>query len=671
VFQPGELFDGKFRVERLLGQGGMGVVMVATHLALDQKVAIKVLHDRGAMDASVVERLQREARAAARLRSEHVCRVSDVGEIDGAPYIVMELLDGADLASVIARGPLPIATAVDYVLQACVAIAEAHALGIVHRDLKPANLFVTRRLDGSPLIKVLDFGIAKAQSANAIALTQTETMMGTPGYMSPEQLRSARDVDARTDLWALGCILYQAVSGRLPFPATSITEVAVKIAMDPPDPLDVDREFRDVVFHCLEKEPAKRPRNVAELAAALVPFGGPTAASNAALIARLLTPSLDATLPASPPPTANLGTATTVATAAGNPTTTLEGAAGQRDRTRSRRGRAALAIGGVLALVGIGAAAWSVTRSNDVRTTPSTTPTPTTTTASMTTPPSDAAIAVTPLEVADAAAAIAEAPPIEEKKPRSPATPPRSPGRTTKPTKPATSPTPPTIEDAIRDAQDAMLDARYDDALRIAKSVLDRDPGNRTARHVGVSAACKLRDAKTARELAALLPQKNRDDLAKVPCAAVHISLDEPTAPAAPATPDVAQAEKDVDRAIERHRCMEAGRIEAKLEHTASKDETKHIKQKVDACFERRHAATLAPSEPASEVWLLASIAELREQGFDSDASTLESALYLARMIDACTKGDAAAARKAAAKVAAAAKAPAITYCKGKQITIE
>ena len=366
VLEAGTIVAGKFRIERVLGQGGMGIVAVATHLGLDQKIALKIVHERLADQASVIERFVREARAAARLHSEHVCRVFDVGQLEGgAPYIVMELLDGQDLARVIAQHPLALASAVDYVLQACVAIAEAHALGIVHRDLKPANLFLTRRLDGSPLVKVLDFGIAKSPIGLEVAMTQTETVMGSPGYMSPEQLRSARDVDARTDLWALGTILYQAVSGRLPFPAESITELAVKIAVDPPAPLDVEPAFRDVVFRCLEKDPARRHRDIAALARALVPFGGPSAAANAALAAKLLVPSmaLDATLASAGEPV--LASAPTVATGVAH-TTTLEGAAGEPVAPRRRGRRAALVIGAAaLAVGGLGIATWTTLRRAD------------------------------------------------------------------------------------------------------------------------------------------------------------------------------------------------------------------------------------------------------------------------------------------------------------------
>jgi serine/threonine-protein kinase len=274
MLEVGSTVGGKFRIERILGEGGMGVVAVATHLQLEQQVALKIVHDTMADDAEVVERFMREARASARLRSEHVCKVSDVGQLDnGAPYIVMELLDGCDLQAVIADGPLPIAVAVEYVLQACVAVAEAHALGIVHRDLKPANLFLTKRLDGTPLIKVLDFGISKSPIVNAMQLTQTQSLLGTPAYMSPEQMRSARMVDSRTDIWSLGTVLYELLEGHRPFEAESFSEMCVKVAVDPPSPMtNAPADLQEVVLRCLAKTPEHRYASMAELAHDLVPF---------------------------------------------------------------------------------------------------------------------------------------------------------------------------------------------------------------------------------------------------------------------------------------------------------------------------------------------------------------------------------------------------------------
>ncbi len=236
----------------------MGVVMAATHLELGHRVAIKFLRDEMISNPTVVDRFLREARAVANLRTEHVCRVTDVGHTaGGAPFIVMELLEGVDLQRVVARQPLPPSLAVSYVIQACVVLAEAHAAGIIHRDLKPANLFVTRRLDGTPLVKVLDFGIAKAIARfgeMGAQLTHTQGALGSPGYMSPEQLQSPRDVDVRSDIWALGVTLYQLLTTRLPFAGTSLAEVAVNVATEPPAPLTgVDPQLAAIVMRCLDE----------------------------------------------------------------------------------------------------------------------------------------------------------------------------------------------------------------------------------------------------------------------------------------------------------------------------------------------------------------------------------------------------------------------------------
>jgi len=269
VSRAGETIAGKYRVIAPIGVGGMGAVYAARHLQLDTPLALKFLTSEA---TGSVERFLREAKACAALRSEHVCRVTDYG-IDGdTPYIAMELLEGEDLAAVLRAGKVPVATAIDYVIQACLGIAEAHALGIVHRDLKPGNLFLTRRPDGSPLLKVVDFGIAKVDVAGDVALTQTASVIGSPAYMSPEQVRSSRSVDARSDQWSLAVILYELISDRYPFRGTSLTDLAVTIATEPHLPLGEAPELDEVIARALQKDPARRYVDVAAFVAALQPF---------------------------------------------------------------------------------------------------------------------------------------------------------------------------------------------------------------------------------------------------------------------------------------------------------------------------------------------------------------------------------------------------------------
>ena len=270
----GTILDGKFRVDDIVGRGGMGTVYRAQHLALHEPVAIKVLHADAAADDEILTRFLREAQWAAKLRSEHVARIHDVGTTaEGLPYMVMELLEGADLGQLVEQnGALYPPIAVDLVLQACDALVEAHSLGIVHRDIKPTNLFVSYRPDHTAIVKVLDFGISKAAAGSDLSLTQTQSMLGTPAYMSPEQMRSARDVDQRTDIWSLGTVLYELVEARRPFQAESFSEMCVMVAVDPPQPLTNAPELTEIITRCLEKAPAQRYANVAELMAALAPF---------------------------------------------------------------------------------------------------------------------------------------------------------------------------------------------------------------------------------------------------------------------------------------------------------------------------------------------------------------------------------------------------------------
>ncbi len=279
--KPGDVIDGKYCVERLIGSGAMGFVVAARHLQLEQLVAIKFVLPHVLGNPQIVQRFMREARAAARLRSEHVAHVIDVGSTDaGLPFIVMEYLHGRSLAELLgSEGPLPVPLAVAYVLQACDALIEAHELGIVHRDLKPDNLFVTTAFRSRTVLKVLDFGISKTTAPADPSLTSTSTFMGSPAYMSPEQMRSPRGVDGRADIWSLGIILWEMVAGKVPFIGETFTDLCLRISIDPLPPLPIPPGARDgfeaILRRCLEKDPAERFADVAELVAALTPYAAP------------------------------------------------------------------------------------------------------------------------------------------------------------------------------------------------------------------------------------------------------------------------------------------------------------------------------------------------------------------------------------------------------------
>jgi serine/threonine-protein kinase len=277
--RAGDLIRQKYRVERVLGQGGMGVVVAAWHLHLDRRVAIKFLLPEMLAHPSIVERFLREGRAASAIEGEHVARVMDVDTLDdGTPYLVMEYLDGHDLAHLLQSGTrVSVGQAVSWVLEACVAIERAHRLGIVHRDLKPANLFLATTPEGSVRLKVLDFGISKTLAAGAAGLTQAAFGMGSTEYMSPEQCLSARDVDTRTDIWALGVILYQLLTLRVPYSGDTPTQVYVEIMARPPAPPrmyrpDAPQELEAVILGCLERELARRIPTVSALVQRLAPF---------------------------------------------------------------------------------------------------------------------------------------------------------------------------------------------------------------------------------------------------------------------------------------------------------------------------------------------------------------------------------------------------------------
>ena len=281
--ETGVLILNRYRVGHLLGEGGMGAVVGAVDTQLEREVAIKILSPQAARDSEATARFLQEARSAVRLHSEHVVRVYDVGTLDdGRPLMVMEMLRGADLEVLLANeGPLSLDDAVTYILEAADAVAEAHALGIIHRDIKPANLFLSRQADGRVRIKVLDFGISKrtsSKSAPPMSLTQPALLLGSPMYMSPEQLRSAADVDGRADVWALGVVLYELLTGDPPFVADNIPELSGIILFEEPQPVSsrcrrkLPAGIDGVLAKALAKDREQRYANVAEFSLALKPY---------------------------------------------------------------------------------------------------------------------------------------------------------------------------------------------------------------------------------------------------------------------------------------------------------------------------------------------------------------------------------------------------------------
>ena len=359
--QPGDVLAGKYRVERLLGVGGMGVVVCAHHLQLDERVALKFLRPEALENAEAVARFVREARAAVKIKSEHVARIIDVGTLEtGAPYIVMEYLEGGDLHARLAQqGPLPVEQAAEFVLQACEAIAEAHALGIVHRDLKPANLFCVRRADGLLAVKVLDFGISKLTGLSAsnrdMAMTRTQSMMGSPYYMSPEQMQSSKGVDARADIWALGVILFELLTGHVPFQGEAIPELVLNIVNSPTPSLrafrpDVPPALEAVVGKCLEKNRDARYGNIAELAHAISPFAPKRASGSVERISRVIQNAGLSAPPATTAPTLPLQPVAPPPTPAGTMATWGQTAPGPGGKTKAvagifAAGAVALALG--------------------------------------------------------------------------------------------------------------------------------------------------------------------------------------------------------------------------------------------------------------------------------------------------------------------------------------
>lgn len=286
----------------------MGVVMLAYHEGLGERVVLKVLRGEVARTPENLERLRREARTMARLRSEHITRVTDVGALeDGAPYLVLEYVRGVSLRGLLQeRGALPEEEAVGYLLQVCEGLAQAHASGVIHRDIKPSNLMLTERPDGAPLVKILDFGIARTDAPTIHTLTESQAMLGSPLYMAPEQMRDARDVSVRSDVWALGVTLYELVTGKLPFRAyTTAAVIAAVLSEDPTPPRrhapGLSEGLEAVLLRCLSREPDARFEDVGQLALALVPFG-PSGGDQIAACARKILQRVPAPAPPEPAP---------------------------------------------------------------------------------------------------------------------------------------------------------------------------------------------------------------------------------------------------------------------------------------------------------------------------------------------------------------------------------
>jgi serine/threonine protein kinase len=295
----GAIVNGKYRIDSILGRGSMGVVAECEHVELRERVALKFLLTRGNVAGEDFRvRFTREAQLSAKLKGLHIARVVDVGVwLDSLPYMVMEYLEGTDLAHVLRAGRLPLDLALEYTLQICEGVAEAHALGVVHRDLKPSNVFVTQQADGSDLIKILDFGVSKwdVPDREAGEGTQAGLILGSPKYMAPEQMFTASKVDARADIWSIGAVLYQMVTGRPPYDFPTFAQTFAELASDRPPPgvcalvPEVSPQLEEVILRCFQRTPEKRVQSVAELAGALLEaVGSPHAAATRGRIESIL-----------------------------------------------------------------------------------------------------------------------------------------------------------------------------------------------------------------------------------------------------------------------------------------------------------------------------------------------------------------------------------------------
>ncbi|MBN2574865.1 MAG: serine/threonine protein kinase [Deltaproteobacteria bacterium] len=282
----GEILAGKYRAERVLGAGGMGVVVRVVPVEGEGVFALKFLRPSVARDEVAAKRFLREAEASRRIESPHVVKIPDVGELaSGTPYLVMEYLEGSTLEALLAAGKrLPVERACDLALQAAEGLAAAHAMGVIHRDIKPANLYLTAGAGGSEVLKIVDFGVSKIldpEGPEGQNLTRTQTSIGSPLYMSPEQMRSARTADFRADQWSLGAVLYRMVTGHLPFDAKSLPRVCVQVLTGDFAPIathrpDLPAELAAAIERCLRVEPRERYADIADLAEAIAPFAGPS-----------------------------------------------------------------------------------------------------------------------------------------------------------------------------------------------------------------------------------------------------------------------------------------------------------------------------------------------------------------------------------------------------------
>jgi serine/threonine-protein kinase len=347
----GDMIDGRYRIDAVMGDGGMSSIYRATHTVLEQSVAIKVVAPAMRFLPGMVARFLREARAATQLKGQHVIRVFDIGTTEAVgPYMVMEYLEGRDLGAILRDGsPIPVTQAVDYIVQACEALAEAHGLGIIHRDLKPANLFVTRGTRGLPFVKLIDFGISRIDSSLVSgnrSLTSPGVVMGSPGYMAPEQMLGNAKIDARADIWGLGAVLYELITRRRPFdgPSLQATYVASMVAPSKPSSLreGLPPGLDDVILRCLKPVSSARFANVAQLAAALLPFSSEHACLRARDVALVLETAR-----------ARAGDDDTMAWGPGSTASASRASAGARSRS-PRRIAGAIAAAALAGILGFG-----------------------------------------------------------------------------------------------------------------------------------------------------------------------------------------------------------------------------------------------------------------------------------------------------------------------------